>query len=81
MKNKWDRLSDEERKEAQINLISFFENERDEKIGVIAANQILNYFLQSIGSRLYNKGIDDSKHAIKNHYEELQYDLDDLLDI
>lgn len=45
MKRKWDRLSEEEKQKAIKELIDFYEVERDEKIGVIAADEILNHFL------------------------------------
>jgi len=81
VKRNWERLSDGERKSVIEDLILFFENERDEKIGIIAAEEVLNFFLMSVGNKLYNKGIDDAKKVLKNRYEELQFDLDDLLDL
>jgi len=81
IKRRWERLSDEERKLVKEEMILFFENERDEKIGIIAAEEILNFFLKSVGSKLYNKGIDDAKKALENRYEELKFDLDDLIDV
>jgi len=81
VKRNWERLSDGERKSVIEDLILFFENERDEKIGIIAAEEVLNFFLISVGNKLYNKGIDDAKKVLKNRYEELQFDLDDLLDL
>ena len=81
VKRNWERLSDEERKSVIEDLILFFENERDEKIGIIAAEEVLNFFLMTVGNKLYNKGIDDAKKVLKNRYEELQFDLDDLLDL
>ena len=77
----WERLSDEEKKIAKEELMLFFENERDEQIGIIAAEEIINFFLQSVGSKLYNKGVTDAKKALGNRIEELNYDLDDLLDV
>ena len=76
----WERLSNEESKKAKEDLIIFFEKERDEKIGIIGAEQILNHFLKSAGVILYNKGIYDAKKAFENRYNELQFDLDDLID-
>ena len=58
----------------------FFERERDEKIGLIAAEEILNFFLQSVGGKLYNMGIEDAKKALENRVDELKFDLDDLMD-
>ena len=80
-KRKWDRLSDEERKAAVADLINFFEVERDEKIGVIAADEMLNRFLESVGAKLYNKGVEAARKALGARLDELNYDLDDLLDI
>lgn len=81
VKRTWERLTGEEKGLAKEELILFFENERDEKIGIIAAEEIINFFLQSVGSKLYNKGVTDAKKAIENRLEELKYDLDDLIDI
>lgn len=80
IKRRWERLSDEESKLAKEALILFFERERDEKIGLIAAEQILNFFLQSVGGKLYNMGIEDAKKALENRVDELKFDLDDLMD-
>lgn len=80
-KRKWDRISDEKRQSAINELILFFEQERSEKIGVIAANQLIDFFLQSVGADIYNKGIDDAKASLNKRLEELNYDLDDLLDL
>ena len=76
----WERLSNEESKKAKEDLIIFFEKERDEKIGIIGAEQILNHFLKSAGSKTYNKGVYDAKKALESRYKELQFDLDDLID-
>jgi uncharacterized protein (DUF2164 family) len=77
----WERLNEDERRKVKEELILFFERERDEKIGVIAADEILNFFLQSVGDKLYNQGIVDAKRAVENRFEELRYDLDDLLEL
>ena len=77
----WERLNEEERKKVKDELIWFFERERDEKIGVIAADEILNFFLQSVGDKLYNQGVEDAKRAVENRLDELRYDLDDLLEL
>lgn len=78
MKRKWDKLTEEHRKAAIDDIIYFFESERDEKIGVIAAERALDFFLENVGSKLYNHGIEDARKALENRVEELKYDLDDL---
>lgn len=77
---KWDRLTPEERTQVKDALIVFFENERDTPIGVIAADEILNFFLQNAGGMLYNKGLQDAKKVMTQRLEEAQYDVDDLLE-
>ena len=80
MKRKWDRLTDQQRKTAKEDLIYFFESERAEKIGVIAADNLLDFFLEHVGSKIYNKGISDARKAMDTRIDELRYDLDDLQD-
>lgn len=80
VKRRWERLTEEEKKQAKENLILFFERERSDKIGIIAAEEILNFFLQTVGSTLYNKGIMDAKKSLELRIEELNYDLDDLIE-
>jgi uncharacterized protein (DUF2164 family) len=81
VKRNWERLTDEEKKMAKEELILFFKNKRDEQIGIIAAEEIINFFLQSVGSKLYNKGVTDAKKVIENRIEELNFDLDDLIEM
>ena len=81
LKRKWDRISDEKRQQAIDDIIYYFESERNEKIGVIAAEQLLDFFLENVGPEVYNKGISDSKATITKRVEDLQFDLDDLMDI
>jgi len=45
-KRKWDLISKEQREESIKKIIDFFQTERDEEIGMIAADEILNHFLQ-----------------------------------
>ena len=80
IKRKGDHLSDEVKKNTINELIYFFDKERDEEIGVIAAEQLLKFFLETVGPELYNKGILDAKKALQDRIDELNYDLDDLLD-
>ena len=65
IRSSWERLSNEERNTLKEELIIFFDKERGEKIGIIAAEEILNHFLKSVGVKIFNKGIYDAKKAIK----------------
>lgn len=80
IKRKWDLLSKSKRKPCIDEIITFFKQKRDEQIGVIAAEDILDFFLQDIGADIYNKGVEDSKELIKRQFENLEVDLDLLMD-
>ena len=79
IKRKWDLLPKAKRKSCIDELITFFKQERDETIGVIAAEDILDFFLQNIGEDIYNKAVEDSKELIKKTFDNLEVDLDLLL--
>ena len=57
-------LSEEERRAATEDIISYFLDIRDEEIGIIAAEDILDMFLDKLGNKIYNKAIDDSSRFI-----------------
>ena len=80
IRSSWERLSNEERNTLKEELIIFFDKERGENIGIIASEEILNHFLKSAGVKLYNKGVYDAKKALENRYNELLFDLDNLID-
>lgn len=67
IKRSWDLLPKEQKRLAVKEIIDFFGNERGEEIGVIAAESILDMFLQKVGLDLYNKGVEDSKNFVKDY--------------
>lgn len=79
IKRSWDILTEEQREKAINEIISFFSSEKNEEIGVIAAGNILDVFLQTAGIDIYNQGIDDSKDFLKKRFEESEIDLEATL--
>lgn len=79
IKRSWDILDEKEKTTAIDEIISFFRNERNEEIGVIAAGDILDLFLEKVGMTLYNKGIDATKEFLKKRFEENEIDLEATL--
>lgn len=79
IKRKWDLLTKERRKNLIKEIITFFKTEKDQEIGILAAEDILDFFLQALGEDVYNKAIEDSKFVIKQSFENLEIDLDLLL--
>jgi len=79
IKRKWDTLSKERRESLIKEIISYFKTEKDEEIGVIAAEDLLDFFLEATYKDVYNKAIQDSKNTIKQSLENIDIDLDLLL--
>ena len=75
-KRNWDLLTEKQRQEAIDEIINFFSNERNEEIGVIAAGNLLDMFLQNVGVHLYNKGVTDTSDFIKSRLEEINVDIE-----
>jgi uncharacterized protein (DUF2164 family) len=72
-------LTDDKRKACVQQIITFFGENRDEEIGVIAAGEILDVVLELTAVDIYYKGIVDSKNLLKERFEDLSVDLDLLL--
>ncbi|MDD2656975.1 MAG: DUF2164 domain-containing protein [Patescibacteria group bacterium] len=76
IKKQWDILSEDERRSYINKIITFFSEERSEEIGVIAAGEVLDFFLENLSKTIYNKGIDEAKEMIKEKMTDLEVDLD-----
>ena len=79
IKRSWDLLTDDQKKNSINEIIRFFENEREEEIGVIAAENVLDNFLETIGTHVYNKGIEDSISFMKESFDNIELDIESLL--
>lgn len=69
-------LSPEEKKLLVQEVQTFFEQEREETIGVIAAENILDFFLNNLGTVIYNKALDDARVWFSKKMENLETDFD-----
>ncbi len=72
-------ITEKKRQEIIRKTIDFFANERDEEIGVIAAEKAIEHFMETVGTIAYNKGIEDSLNLLKDHVGNLELDLESLL--
>lgn len=59
-------------------IIGFFHTERGEEIGIIAAEHVLDFFLQTVGEEIYQRAITDAKMVLKEKLESLEIELDIL---
>jgi uncharacterized protein (DUF2164 family) len=42
----------------------------------LAAEAVLDMFLENIAANIYNSGVDDASNAVQKHLEELKAELD-----
>ncbi len=70
-----DILTKEQREKAIKEIISFYLDERDEKMDIIGANDILDSFLQNIAPLVYNKAIDDTRMILQKQTENFDVEL------
>lgn len=75
-KRAWGYLSKEQRRATVDEIIGFFLSERNETIGVVAAENILDFFLQTAGSTIYNSAIDDVKPFLTKEFEDMLVNID-----
>lgn len=71
-------LSKEARARSVEAIIAYFQNERGEEIGMIAAEEVLDFIEEKIGPEIYNKAIDDSKKTVAERVESLGVELEIL---
>ncbi|MBF4692371.1 DUF2164 domain-containing protein [Fusibacter ferrireducens] len=69
-------LEKEERETLIAEIQTFFSTEREEELGTIAADMILDFFLETLGKVTYNKALSDSKYWFEKRLEEISYDYD-----
>lgn len=79
VKRAWDMLPKAKRKTCLAGIITFFKEKRDENIGLIVAEEILDFFLQNQGKEIYNKGVFDVKNLLQKRFDDLAVDMDLLI--
>jgi uncharacterized protein (DUF2164 family) len=65
-------LTDEEKKHMLEDIKYYFATERDEDLGIIASESILDFFLDTLGKHIYNKALDDSKLWYNRRMEDVE---------
>ncbi len=71
-------LNLEERNKLIKEIQNFFQNERDEDIGIIAAGKVLDFFINILGVYIHNKSLDQTKKWITQRLEDIEIDYDML---
>lgn len=55
------QLQPERKKLLEREIQRFFQEVRDEEIGVIATQEVMEFFLETLGKEIYNQALDDAK--------------------
>ncbi|WP_281886624.1 DUF2164 domain-containing protein [Paenibacillus sp. YYML68] len=65
-----------EQKEQLIESVqAYFERERSEEIGELAAEQLIDYMLQELGPHIYNKAIADARALVQEKAMQIEDEL------
>lgn len=65
------KLSDGRKEEMRRKIVTYFASERDENLGELASQLILDFFIEELGSGLYNQGIEDAHVYVRDSLEDL----------
>jgi len=69
-----------ERKQILIHeIIDYFATEKDIQIGIIAAEEILNFFLIMLNKEIYNQAIEDTQKVVRQGMEKTIVTIDSLV--
>ncbi len=70
-------FSSEDLKRKYLNdIIAFFQDIRSERIGFLAAEEVLGFFTETLGEEIYRMAINDSKKLLKERLEDIDIELD-----
>lgn len=72
------QLEPEERQRMIKEIQGFFREERDEELGLVAAEVILDFFLEGLGKVAYNKGLDESRKWFSRVMSDMEYGFEEL---
>jgi uncharacterized protein (DUF2164 family) len=70
-KNNKIKLTKEKRDEFISELQEYFYNEREEELGNLAANLMLDFIIEKLGPEIYNQGVYDSYTYMTDRVEDL----------
>ena len=67
----------EARQQAVQSIERWFQDERDEKIGNIAASALLGFFLEEIGPLVYNQAVSQVQERLQARVQELDIEFNE----
>ena len=73
--NKINFRDDAEKQKYLKEIIAYFQDQRGEEIGVIAAEDILDFFLEEFGEEIYRKAVKDCQKILKEKTSDIDVEL------
>lgn len=68
-------LTQEEKQQLTEEIKYYFKEERDENLGILATENILEFFMNNLGKYIYNKALDDAKLWFDQRMENVEADF------
>jgi uncharacterized protein (DUF2164 family) len=68
-------LPKDKHREAIASIVRYFQEEREEDIGHIAATGLLRLFLEEVGPSIYNKAVSDVQQRMQQHVSDLDIEF------
>lgn len=78
MLKKFDTIPEEVRKKCIAEVITRVEEIESERVGMIAAQDIIDIVVENIGPEIYNTALRDTKKLIQDRLGDLDYEIDGL---
>jgi uncharacterized protein (DUF2164 family) len=69
------KMSREEKMKIVNSIKAYFDEERGETIGDLAAEQLLDFITGEIGPYIYNRAVFDARQAVAGRFAQLDEDL------
>lgn len=69
------QFSKEEKQKIIEEIQYFFEEEREETLGILASEQIYDFFVNTLGEYAYNKALDDVMVWFKKNMDNIESDF------
>lgn len=65
------KLSEANKADMKRKITAYFAKERDEDLGELASQLVLDFFLKELGPNIYNQGIEDAYEYMQNNIEDI----------
>ena len=69
-----DSFDDKEKRQICDEIAHFFREEYDLELGLIGTGNILDFFQETLGKRIYNKALDDAKKFYDRSADNMETD-------